>query len=84
MIELLEVSRQFNNREMGFVYLPLHIERARSKILAFFIALKQSYVKITIVLSARCGVTNPLTPLKPQCPESEAIRSGYIFSLVLE
>jgi hypothetical protein len=29
-------------------------------------------------------VTNPLTPLKPQCPESEAIRSGYIFSLILE
>ena len=33
MIELLEVSRQFNNREMGGVLLSpsLHIERARPK-----------------------------------------------------
>ena len=45
MIGSLEVSRQFNNRE-------IFIERARSKILAFFIALKLNYVKITKVLSA--------------------------------
>jgi hypothetical protein len=45
MIGLLEVSRQFNNRE-------IFIERARDKILAFFIALKLNYVKITKVLSA--------------------------------
>jgi hypothetical protein len=53
MIGLLEVSRQFNNREIKGYCFTLHIERARSKILAFFIALKQNYVKIIIVLSAR-------------------------------
>jgi hypothetical protein len=37
MIELLEVSRQFNNREMGVVIYPEHIEKARRKNLAFFI-----------------------------------------------
>jgi hypothetical protein len=52
MIELLEVSRQFNNREIKGYCFTLHIEKARSKILVFFIAHKQSYVKITIVLSA--------------------------------
>jgi hypothetical protein len=38
-IELLAVSHQSNNRETkrGLLFLPLHIERARPKNLAFFI-----------------------------------------------
>jgi hypothetical protein len=44
MIELLVVFRQSKNRKTI-------IEKARSKIFAFFIALKENYVKIIIVLS---------------------------------
>jgi hypothetical protein len=53
MIELLAVSHQSNNREIGgglSISPSFHIERARYKNLAFFIAHKQSYVKIVLVL----------------------------------
>jgi len=50
MIELLAVSHQYNNREKRGVSFAPHIERARRKNLAFFIAHKEKYVKIVLVL----------------------------------